>query len=205
VVSEEGPATGPALGLRAAARRPFGPVEGESAMDAPPSVVSAEQVFREHAPRIYSLAWRMLGNDADAEDVTAEVLMQVVLKLDTFRGESALSTWLHRVTANAALALRHKRATRRERQDAEAVGARPGRATSPDPVQQALRCELTGLIEAATARLPAPYREVFVLADVEGLPNATVGQRLSLSLPAVKSRLHRARLMMRQALGEATR
>jgi RNA polymerase sigma-70 factor (ECF subfamily) len=57
-----------------------------------------------------------------------------------------------------------------------------------------------GLIEAATARLPALYREVFVLADIEGLPNATVGRWLGLSLPAVKSRLHRARLMMRQAL-----
>ncbi len=169
-------------------------------MNGPSSVVSAEQVFREHASRIYRLAWRMLGNNADAEDVTAEVLVQVVRKLDTFRGESALTTWLHRVTANAALALRRKRATRRERQDAEAVGVRPGRPTSPDPVQQALRCELARLIEAATARLPAPYREVFVLADIEGLPNAAVSQRLGLSLPAVRSRLHRARLMMRQAL-----
>jgi len=136
--------------------------------------------------------------------VTAEVLLQVVRKLDTFRGEAALTTWLHRVTVNAALVLRRQRAARRERQDAEAVGAtlgaRPGRPAPPDPVQQALRCELARLIEAATARLPALYREVFVLADVEGLPNAMVGQRLDLSLPAVKSRLHRARLMMRQAL-----
>jgi RNA polymerase sigma-70 factor, ECF subfamily len=173
-------------------------------MDGPP----AEQIFREHAPRIYYLALRMLGNDTDAEDVTAEVLVQVVCKLDTFRGEAALTTWLHRVTVNAALALRRKRAARREcetTRPGEAVldgveSPTPRRPASLDPVQQAMGCELAGLIRAATERLPPQYREVFVLADVEGLPNATVSQRLGLSLPAVKSRLHRARLMMRHAL-----
>src|SRR6476659_8640364 len=74
------------------------------------SAVTPEQVFRDHAPRIYHLARRMLGNDADAEDVTQEVLLQVVRKLDTFRGDSSLPTWLHRVTVNAALGHRRKRA-----------------------------------------------------------------------------------------------
>src|SRR5438128_4815590 len=75
-----------------------------------------EQVFREHAPRVYNLARRMLGNDADAEDVTQDVLLQVVRKLDTFRGDASLTTWLHRVTVNAALARRRKRATREHRE-----------------------------------------------------------------------------------------
>ena len=75
-------------------------------MNGPP----AEQLFREHAPCIYNLALRMVGNDADAEDVTSEVLVQIVRTLDTLRGEAALTTWLHRVTVNAALALRRKRA-----------------------------------------------------------------------------------------------
>src|SRR5262245_51346638 len=81
---------------------------------APPP--TAEQVFRDHAPRVYNLARRMLGNDADAEDVTQDVLLQVVRKLDTFRGEANLATWLHRVTVNAALAHRRKRATREQRE-----------------------------------------------------------------------------------------
>src|SRR5437870_13611592 len=85
-----------------------------------PSGLTPEQVFRDYAPRVYNLARRMLGNDADAEDVTQDVLLQVVRKLDTFRGESQLSTWLHRVTVNAALAHRQKRATRQRR---EADGA----------------------------------------------------------------------------------
>src|SRR5438132_11956381 len=84
---------------------------------APP--LTAEQVFRDHAPRVYNLARRMLGNDADAEDVTQDVLLQVVRKLDTFRGESAFPTWLHRVTVNAALAHRRKRASREQHQSKE--------------------------------------------------------------------------------------
>src|SRR4030095_398764 len=80
------------------------------------SALSVDQVVRDDSPRIYSLARRMLGNEADAEDVTQDVLLQVVRKLDTFRGESAFPTWLHRVTVNAALAHRRTRATRRERQ-----------------------------------------------------------------------------------------
>src|SRR5918911_700738 len=78
-----------------------------------------EEVFRDYAPRIYHLAWRMLGNEADAEDVTQDVLLQLVRKLNTFRGESAFPTWLHRVTVNAALAHRRKRATRQARQSSE--------------------------------------------------------------------------------------
>src|SRR5262249_50677393 len=77
---------------------------------------TAEQVFREHAPRGSRLARRMLSNESDAEAVTSEVLLQVVRKLATFRGESSLATWLYRITANAALALRRKRATHPERQ-----------------------------------------------------------------------------------------
>src|SRR5436853_5503677 len=84
-----------------------------------PAPLTAERVFRDYAPRVYNLARRMLGNDADAEDVTQDVLVQVVRKLDTFRGESAFPTWLHRVTVNAALAHRRKRATRLARQSGE--------------------------------------------------------------------------------------
>src|SRR5215211_9086333 len=89
--------------------------------NAPDQPLTAEQVFRDYAPRVYNLARRMLGNDADAEDVTQDVLLQVVRKLDTFRGESAFPTWLHRVTVNAALAHRRKRATRQAHQASESI------------------------------------------------------------------------------------
>ena len=170
--------------------------------------LTPEQVFREHGPRVYSLARRMLGNDADADDVAQDVLLQVVRKLDTFRGEANLGTWLHRVTVNAALAHRRKRAQRAEREHHDPLDwfqenghhAQPVRPWSIAPDAIALQQESTELIEKAIAGLPEMYRDVFVLADVEGLPNAEIGDMLGLSLPAVKSRLHRARLLMRDAL-----
>ncbi len=173
--------------------------------------LTAERVFREYAPRVYNLARRMLGNDADAEDVTQDVLLQVVRKLDTFRGEAAFPTWLHRVTVNAALAHRRKRATRQAHQAGESLDAvlddghhghspYAGRPWSVSPDQPVLDAETHRLIEDAIARLPETYRDAYVLADVEGLPNAEIADMLKLSVPAVKSRLHRARLMMRDAL-----
>jgi RNA polymerase sigma-70 factor (ECF subfamily) len=150
----------------------------------------------------------MLGNDADAEDVTQDVLLQVVRKLDTFRGESQFPTWLHRVTVNAALAHRRKRAGRDERQAPEAVEAflgdghadRSAGVRSIRPEQSVLDQEQQEVIEKAIARLPELYRDVYVLADIEQLPNAEIGEILGLSVSAVKSRLHRARLLMRDAL-----
>lgn len=169
---------------------------------------TAEQVFREHAPRIYTLARRILGNDADAEDVTQDVLLQVVRKLDTFRGEAALPTWLHRVTVNAALAHRRKRAAQDEHRVRDPLEnfledghhQQPIRPWSVGPEQQALDHETRDLIEQAITRLPEIYRDVYVLADVEGLTNAEIGDMLGLSVSAVKSRLHRGRLLMRDAL-----
>ena len=88
----------------------------------PRKIDSPELIFREYAPRIFSIAQRMLGNDADAEDVMQEVLLLVIRKLDTFRGESQLGTWLHRVqTVNAALALRQKRHNRQKHEVGEVI------------------------------------------------------------------------------------
>src|SRR5438067_600275 len=83
--------------------------------------LTPEEVFHTYAGRVYNLARRMLGHDADAEDVTQDVLLQVVRKLSTYRGESAFPTWLHRVTVNAALAHRRKRAARQAHQTSESV------------------------------------------------------------------------------------
>lgn len=170
----------------------------------PPEKLTPEVVFRDYAPRIFNLARRMLGNDADAEDVTQDVLLQVVRKLDTFRGDSQLGTWLHRVTVNAALAHREKRANRQKREAGEADDeTEPGGAArrwDVAPDEPVLAAEQAGIIEAAINTLPEPFRDVYVLADVEGLPNAEIGDMLGLSVPAVKSRLHRARLRMRDAL-----
>jgi RNA polymerase sigma-70 factor (ECF subfamily) len=172
-----------------------------------PPAFSAEQVYHDYAPRVYHVARRMLSNDSDAEDVTQDVLLQVVRKLPGFRGESALPTWLHRITVNIALSHRRKRALREEHRLQDPFDrlledrqlARPERALL-GPEAQVLSQELQRLIEEALSRLPAIYREVFVLADIQELPNAAIAELLGQSVPAIKSRLHRARQLLRQAL-----
>src|SRR5262245_13753577 len=163
------------LGVRGGPRR-----RGDLMDDPTPSQThvppNPEDLFRDYAPRVYNLARRMLGNDSDAEDVTQDVLLQVLRKLDTFRGQSAFPTWLHRITVNAALAHRRKRAVREEGRLHDPLEsfpdngyhAAPVRRWSVPPDQEALDHETQQLIEEAIARLPESYRDVYVLADVEG-------------------------------------
>jgi RNA polymerase sigma-70 factor (ECF subfamily) len=173
-----------------------------------PIDLSPQTILHEYAPRVYAIARRMLGNVQDAEDVAQDVLLQMLRKADTFRGEANVSTWLHRITVNAALEFRRKRAVRHRHQVPAEVDAladevhRPGprRRWSLPPDQDMLDRETQQLIEDAIAGLPETYRDVYVLADVEGLPNAEIAAILDLGVPAVKSRLHRARMMMRHTL-----
>jgi len=184
---------------------------GESAEEQPASstcyavpLLTAENVFHQYLPRVYSLARRMLVNETDVEDVVQEVLLQVVRKVDSFRGEAEVTTWLHRVTFNCALLHRRRNAPCRSRQvripveDILERGRGPAGKDRPD--QRVLARETRHLIEAAIARLPAMYRNLFVLSDIEGVANAEIGLALGMSLAAVKSRLHRARLLLRDAL-----
>jgi RNA polymerase sigma-70 factor (ECF subfamily) len=183
------------------------PPAGEAQIPGSPPPTPAK-VFEEYAPRVYHLVRRLLGNAADAEDVTQEVFLQVVRKLPTFRGEAAFSTWLYRVAVNAALAYRRKRAIREVAplpeplEDFREDGHHrvPVRRWMSRPNHLALDREAHQLIEEAIAGLPEGYRDVYVLADVEELPNAEIAEMLGLSVAAVKSRLHRARLLMRKAL-----
>src|SRR5262249_2132024 len=146
--------------------------------------LSAEQVYHDYAPRVYNMARRMVASDVDAEDVTQDVLLQVVRKLPSFRGESAFPTWLHRVTVNAALSPRRRESVRQESglhtgllghgKDGSALAGADQRA--PEPDAQVLSQECRQLIEQAIDALPDTYRVVFVLADVEGVPGAEVAR-----------------------------
>ncbi len=179
---------------------------GEQHQPQPP--LTPDAIFHDYAPRVYNLARHLLGNAADAEDVTQDVFMQVVRKLPTFRGEAAFPTWLYRVTVNAALAFRRKRALREEHRVLDPLEEfcedgkhlAPVRRWMSRPEQQVLDQESHQRIEEAIANLPEIYRDVFVLADVEELSNSDIAGMLGLTVSAVKSRLHRARLMMRKAL-----
>ena len=152
-----------------------------------------ERVYRAHSDRVFSLCTRMLGDRTLAEEVTQDVFVRVWEKLPGFRGESAFSTWLHRVTVNVVLSrrktvgLHHARTT--DDEDAQALAA-------SRPVSVGDRLDL----EAAIAGLPPGARRVFVLHDVEGFTHEEIGDQLGISPGGSKAQLHRARMLLRAAL-----
>lgn len=168
-----------------------------------------------HQHQIYRLALRMMGNEHEAEEVLQEAFLHAWEKLPAFRGEAAFSSWLYRIASNSALMR-----LRRRRRSPEVASEDPVRTAlaapsfapdgawvQPPRSDWSLRADdalhnrqLGGAIEDAVAALPEDYRVVFLLKDVEGLSNEEIARTLELSVPAVKSRLHRARLALREKL-----
>jgi RNA polymerase sigma-70 factor (ECF subfamily) len=160
------------------------------------------QLYSLHKRRIYSLCLRMVGNTAEAEDLTQEAFLQLHRKIATFRGDSAFSTWMHRLAINVVLMhLRRKGLALISLDEAmdPAPEEGPGRSFgSPD-------LHLTGAIdrlalERAVASLPAGYRLIFVLHDIEGYEHNEIASMLDCSIGNSKSQLHKARLKLRDAL-----
>ncbi|MFZ1085574.1 MAG: RNA polymerase sigma factor [Terracidiphilus sp.] len=160
------------------------------------------QLYALHKRRIYSLCLRMVGNVAEAEDLTQETFLQLHRKISTFRGDSAFSTWLHRLAINAVLMQLRKRGLSLISMD---------EAMEPDPESGSSRSfgerdiTLTGTIdrmalERAVSELPAGYRLVFILHDVEGYEHQEIATMLDCSVGNCKSQLHKARLRLRDAL-----
>ncbi len=172
-----------------------------------------------HQRQIYRLALRMMGNESDAEEILQEAFLNAYQKLPDFRGDAAFSSWIYRIAANFALMrLRRRRRTPElpaatSEEAAElTLGLRfniEGGYVDPPKSDWSLRADdalqnqqLGRALETAVANLPDDYRVVFLLKDVDGLSNEEIGSALGLSVPAVKSRLHRARLVLREKLGE---
>jgi len=135
----------------------------------------------------------------DAEDLVQEVLAVLMRSLARFRGESSLSTWTYVVARRACVRLRRRRA-REAPLDALAAADEPRAGASSDPHRRLERRQLAAALERAVAALPMAQREVLVMRDVEGLSASEVGRVLGLGERAVKSRLHRARLVLRRSL-----
>ncbi len=173
----------------------------------PEGQVIVEQILQDHGTRVYNLARRMLGNVEDAEDVTQEVLLKVFQHIGEFRGQAALSTWIYRITVNMALKFRQRRARQPvpwhdpfEDFLPDGRHARSVRTWSVDPRQAVLDNEAREVVERAITELPESYRDVYLLTDVEELPIPEVAQLLNVTVSAMKSRLHRARLLLRKML-----
>ena len=170
-----------------------------------------EQLVETFGDRVYRLALRITGSNEDAEEAAQDALWTAARKIGTFKGESAFGSWLYRIAANAAYQkLRARKAKSREiaMDDVLPTLDDDGRHFEPmadwsDRVdEQALQGELRRVLSDAIDGLPADYRTALVLHDVEGLSNPDIAETLGISLPAVKSRVHRSRLFVRKQLSD---
>jgi RNA polymerase sigma-70 factor (ECF subfamily) len=160
------------------------------------------QLYATHKRRIYSLCLRMVGSVAEAEDLTQEAFLQFHRKIQTFRGESALSTWLHRLAINVVLMHLRKKGLQLTSLDEAmepAPDQRPGRSFgAPDLTLSGAIDRLA--MQRAIGDLPAGYRLIFVLHDIEGYEHNEIATLLDCSIGNSKSQLHKARLKLRDAL-----
>jgi RNA polymerase sigma-70 factor (ECF subfamily) len=169
-------------------------------------------IVSRYADKIYGFALRITRNSSDAEEVSQEVFLSLTKKLDTFRGESKFSSWLYRVTVNASyMYLRSQKKyesniSLENYYPYDEKGTLMGRVMEKDwssrPDIIIFSKEALEIIDKSINELPESYRTVFHLRDIEGISNEEVADILEISIPAVKSRLHRARLFLRDRLSD---
>ena len=172
---------------------------------------AAERLVTTYGDRAFRLATSITGSEQDAEEVVQDACWAVVRKIDTFRGESAFGSWLYRIVANAAYQkLRGQRSRGRDLSldevlpsfDAWGGHVSPMADWSARVDDPAVQTELRAALTSAINELPPASRTVLVLRDVEGQSTLAIAEALGLSVTAVKSRVHRARLFLRKQLGE---
>ncbi len=171
-----------------------------------------EAIFRRYVNKVYRQVFRLIGNDAEAEEIVQEVFLAVYQKAKSFRGDSAFSTWLYSLAMNACLTRLRRRKRSREisldaflpryREDGHHL-VRPVFNWADEVEFRLEKNELRELLGEAINQLPPAEKAVIVLSDVEGVPDREIGRTLGLSIPAVKARLHRARLFLRGKLADA--
>lgn len=157
-----------------------------------------EQIYRRHFRRVYALCLRMLGDPTRAEDMTQEVFVQLFNKIGSFRGESAFTTWLHRMTVNLVLMYFRKASTRSELLTDE--GETPIQIVRGTENPETMPIVDRIALERAVQQLPPGYRSVFILHDVEGYEHDEIARMMKISAGTSKSQLHKARLKLRQLL-----
>lgn len=168
-----------------------------------------ETLYRRYVGTVYRQAFRLAGNEGEAEEIVQEVFLRLYEKAKTFRGDSAFSTWLYRLTVNTALMkLRRRRRAKeialddylpRYQEDGHHL-VRPVIDWSQDQEGRLDTAEIQRICRQALDLLSPVDKAVVVLSDLDGLANREIGKALGLSVPAVKSRLHRARLFLREKI-----
>lgn len=157
-----------------------------------------EEIYSRHHRRVYSICLRMLQNTSEAEDLTQDVFIQLYRKIGSFRGDSAFTTWLHRMTVNQVLMHFRKRTVRFEKTTEE--GETPDQVVTGTANPERMRIVDKIALDNAIAQLPDGYKNVFVLHDVEGFEHEEVARILGCSVGTSKSQLHKARLKLQKLL-----
>lgn len=157
-----------------------------------------EEIYKRHHRRVYSICLRMLQNTSEAEDLTQDVFIQLYRKIGSFRGESAFTTWLHRMTVNQVLMHFRKRTVKYEKTTEE--GETPVQIVSGTANPEKMRIVDKIALDNAIEQLPTGYKNVFVLHDVEGFEHEEVARILGCSVGTSKSQLHKARLKLQKLL-----
>ena len=157
-----------------------------------------EIIYQRYHRRTYALCLRMTNSQTEAEDLTQEVFIQLFRKVGSFRGDSAFSTWLHRLTVNQVLMYFRRRSVKNEKvsDDGEMPEQTVNGTANPNRMQVVDRIALKN----AVALLPKGYKSVFMLHDVQGFEHEEVAKRLGISIGTSKSQLHKARLKLRTLL-----
>jgi RNA polymerase sigma-70 factor (ECF subfamily) len=156
-------------------------------------------LFEAHKRRVYSLCLRMLGNPTEAEDLTQEAFLQLFRKIATFRGESAFSTWLHRLAVNVVLMhLRKKGLNQISLDETENSQGEPIKRDYGDDDRRLVGSVDRIGLNRAISELPPGYRTVFILHDVEGYEHNEIAEIMNCSIGNSKSQLHKARLKLRE-------
>ena len=161
------------------------------------------QLVLKYQDRLYNTVFHMDGNAEDAREVVQEAFVQAFLKLDTFRRASAFYTWLYRIAFNVAVSRRRRRRPTASVEQARAAGGCDPADSSDGPAERAEQAERCRQVRQAVAQLDEDHRAVLVLREIEGCDYATIAEVLDLPLGTVRSRLHRARLLLRERLREA--
>lgn len=160
-----------------------------------------EVLYNLHKRRVYSLCLRMTTNTAEAEDLTQEAFLQLFRKIGTFRGESAFSTWLHRMAVNVVLMQLRKKGLQVVPLDDENEGEEETPKKDYGAQDNVLAGSLDRLqLKNAIDRLPPGYRSIFVLHDVEGFEHNEIAEMVGCSIGNSKSQLHKARMKLRELL-----
>ncbi len=160
-----------------------------------------EQLYERHNRRVYSVCLRMTQNISEAEDLTQEAFIQLFRKIGSFRGDSAFTTWLHRLTVNQVLMHFRKRSVKLERTTEE--GETPVQIVQGTENPNAMPVVDRIALDKAIGKLPPGYRTVFVLHDVEGHEHEEIARMLGCAVGTSKSQLHKARMKLRRLLRDA--